>query len=317
MSYHQITSEERYTISTLRMQGHSVSSIARYLGRHRSSIGRELQRNRCPHDGRYRPKTANGRASRRRRECRRRWYFSDGEWQMVMALLRLDWSPEQIAGWLKINKVFSISHATIYRFVWYDRVCHGTLYQHLRQTGKAARKRYKSLDFRGVLPNKRHISERPKAADNSSRVGHWEIDTVMGSRDNTHCIVTLVDRKTKYTVIGKLKSRSTAELNRKVIQLIANESRPVRTITADNGTEFHGFKKIEEACGTHFFFATPHHSWERGLNENTNGLIRQYLPKKKTMSHITQRDCDVIAMKLNRRPRKCLNYKTPEQCYAI
>lgn len=316
MSYHQITSEERYTISTLLMQGYSVSAIARYLGRHRSSIGREIKRNQCPHDGAYRPKTADGRTRRRRRESRRRWYFTDLEWQMVIALLRLDWSPEQIAGWLKSNKVLSISHATIYRFVWYDYFYHGDLYKHLRQSGKARRKRYKSADSRGVLPNKRHISERPKSAENRSRVGHWEIDTVMGSRDNNHCIVTLVDRKTKYTVIGKLKSRTTAELNRKVIQLVARESRPVRTITADNGTEFHGFKKIEEACGTHFFFATPHHSWERGLNENTNGLIRQYLPKRKTMSNITQHDCDVIAMKLNRRPRKCLNYKTPEQCYA-
>jgi len=315
MRYHQITSEERYTISALRMQGYSASKIALYLDRHRSTIGRELKRNQC-HDGAYRPVSADSMTRHRRRESRKRWYFSDAEWQMVVALLRLDWSPEQISGWLKINNILSISHATIYRFIWFDHFYHGHLHKHLRQSGKARRKRYKSADSRGVLPNKRHISERPKSAENKTRVGHWEIDTVIGSRDH-HCIVTLVDRKTRYTVIGKLTCRSKAQLNHKVIQLIGRETRPVHTITADNGTEFHGFKQIEEVTGTKFFFATPHHSWERGLNENTNGLIRQYLPKQKSMAKITQHDCDVIAMKLNRRPRKSLNYKTPEQVYAI
>ena len=180
---------------------------------------------------------------------------------------------------------------------------------------KKRRKRHNSPDSRGVLPGKRHISERPLSAENRSRIGHWEIDTVMGS-DDRHCIVTLVERKTKYTLIAKLKCRTTKELNKAVIRLIKKQHRPVRTITADNGTEFHGFKDIEDKTGTLFYFATPHHSWERGLNENTNGLIRQYLPKGKSMAHITQKDCDAIATTLNRRPRKSLNYKTPEQCYA-
>jgi len=137
----------------------------------------------------------------------------------------------------------------------------------------------------------------------------------MGGQDN-HCIVTMVERKTKYTLIGKLKARTTAELNRRVIKMINQQARKVRSITADNGTEFHGYEDIEKATGTPFYFATPHHSWERGLNENTNGLIRQYLPKRKSMADLTQAECDVISMKLNRRPRKKLWFKTPEQCYA-
>lgn len=314
MSYRQITSGERYMISALHMQGFSFAEIAKQLGKHRTSIWREVTRNRCK-DGGYRPSKADSRTRARRSRSRRNWRFSDRYLQMVIALIRLDWSPEQVAGWLRTNRIFSISHATIYRYIWYDRFYGGYLYTHLRQADKNRRKRYGSPDSRGVLPNKRHISERPPGAENRSRIGHWEIDTVMGSNDQ-HCIVTIVERKSKYLIIGKLKARTTAELNRRVIKLIHREARKVRTITADNGTEFHAYEEIERTTETQFYFATPHHSWERGLNENTNGLIRQYLPKGKSMADITQHECNAIAKKLNRRPRKLLGFKTPEQCYA-
>lgn len=313
MKYHQLTSEERYMISAYRLQGQNLSFIAKQLGRHRSTVSRELRRNRC-NDNRYRPSKAITRTARRRRESRRRWYFSDVQLQMVASLLRLDWSPEQISGWLRRHRIFSISHETIYRFVYYDRFYGGGLYDHLRQAGKKWRKRYRSMDSRGVLAGKRCLDERPAGANNRSRIGHWEIDTVLGSGDQ-HCIVTMVERKTKYTLIGKLKARTTEELNRRTLQLIEQEAGKVRTITADNGTEFHQFKKIEAKTQTKFYFAKPYHSWERGLNENTNGLIRQYLPKRKSMKHITQQDCERIARRLNKRPRKTLNYKTPEECY--
>ena len=315
MTYHQLTSEERYMISAYRLQGDSISTIANKLGRHRTTIWREIRRNRC-FDQHYRPSKAITRTRRRRREARRRWYFSDRQLQMVIALLRLDWSPEQVAGWLRRHQVISISHATIYRYVWYDQFNGGYLYTHLRQAGKVRRKRYRRADSRGVLPNKRHISQRPPGAENRSRIGHWEIDTMMGANDH-HCIVTMVERKSKYTLIGKLRARTTAQLNRRVIKLIHREARRVRTITADNGTEFHAYKTIEVNTDAIFYFATPHHSWERGLNENTNGLIRQYLPKGKTMADLNQKDCDRIATKLNKRPRKSLAYKSPEECYAI
>lgn len=216
---------------------------------------------------------------------------------------------------IKWERQFHISHETIYRHVWYDRRYGGYLYTHLRQSGKKWRKRYRSVDFRGVLPGKRHLSQRPPGAENRSRIGHWEIDTVIGANDR-HCIVTMVERKSKYTLIGKLKARTTAQLNRKVIKLIHRQARKVRTITADNGTEFHAYEDIENDTHAISYFATPHHSWERGLNENTNGLIRQYLPKGKSMANLTQRECNAIATKLNRRPRKLLGFKTPEQIYA-
>lgn len=314
MMYHQLTADERYTIAAFLKQRKSQAFITRAIGRSAATISRELKRNRRP-DGKYCAARAVKRTSRIRREARRKWYFSDSELQIVIALIRLDWSPEQASLWLKKCNVLSISHSTIYRYIWYDLFYQGSLHRHLRQSHKIRRKRYRSLDSRGVLSNKAHISKRPKGAENKSRLGHFEIDTVHGSRDK-HSIVTLVDRKSKYTIIGKIKNRTTDELNRKVIQLIEKEVNQVKTITANNGTEFHQYKKIEAATDATFYFANPYHSWERGLNENTNGLIRQYLPKGELMKHITQKDCDNIAMKLNRRPRKCLNMETPEAVYV-
>lgn len=313
MSYRQLTLDERYMLHTLRLQGFSNAEIARELGRHRSTIGRELKRNiywRC-----YDPKEADQAARARRSKSRRRWYFEDWQLSLVITLLRQDWSPEQAAEWLKRHRILSISHQTIYRYVWYDGVCGGNLHQHLRHSGKRRRKRYGSADSRGVMRGKRHISQRPAAADERSRFGHWEGDTVMGGRDS-HCIVTLVERKSLYTVIGKLRARTTEELNRRIIQLINRQKRRVKTITVDNGTEFHQFREVEQKTVAKFYFCTPHHSWERGLNENTNGLIRQYLPKGKSMAELTQKDCNRIARKLNSRPRKKIGFRTPEEVYA-
>lgn len=212
MMYHQLTTDERYTIANLRMKRVSQAEIARRLHRSPSTISRELKRN-CSTDGGYRAEKAVDRTSRVRRESRRKWYFEDQELQIVIALLRLDWSPEQVSLWLKKHKILSISHSTIYRYVWYDYFFHGKIYLHLRQSRKKRRKKYRSRDSRGVLPHKAHISERPISAENKSRIGHFEIDTVHGSND-LHSIVTLVDRKSKFTIIGKLKARTCKELNR-------------------------------------------------------------------------------------------------------
>ena len=314
MNYRQLTSGERYMLHALQLQGLSNAEIARQLGRHRSTIGRELKRNRHIRRS-YIPAEANGAARMRRSKSRRRWYFSDQELQIPLSLIKLQWSPKQVSGWLKKHRILSISHQTLYRYIWYNKWAGGDIFKNLRQSAKRRRKHYGAYDSRGVMGNKRHITERPIGAENRSRIGHWEIDTVIGSRDK-HCIVTLVERKTKYTIIGKLKRRTTELTNKRIIQLIQREKRKFLTITSDNGTEFHQYKVVEKKTGVPFYFCTPYHSWERGLNENTNGLIRQYLPKRESMAHITQRDCDAIARKLNKRPRELLNFKTPEECYA-
>jgi IS30 family transposase len=250
----------------------------------------------------------------RRSNSRRNFRFQQEDYAQVEKLLREKWSPEQITGILAKTRVLNISHETIYKYVWENRRQNGDLYTHLRCATKKRRKRYGRYDSRGKLADKRNISERPATVETRRFIGHWEIDTVMGKGDK-HCIVTIVERKTGYLVMGKLPCRTTEELNKRVIQLITQHMTKFKSITADNGTEFHGYKKIEEATGVPFYFANPHHSWERGTNENTNGLIRQYLPKGQSMAHITQQDCNAIARKLNNRPRKRLGYKTPEECF--
>ena len=314
MTYHQLTSGERYMLSALRLQGYCQAEIARCLGRHRSTIGREIRRNSSRAHGHYRPSKAIERANGRRSRSRRNEHFTPADWQQVETLLRLQWSPQQVSGVLRRRQDLSISHETIYRHIWHDRLCGGDLHEHLRGARKRLyRKRYRSYDSRGRLAGKRHISERPAAVDRRRQLGHWEIDTVMG-HGNQHCIVSLVERKTGYVLIGKLKARTALQLNQRTIRLARRHVEHFRTITADNGTEFHHYPVIERALRLKFYFATPHHAWERGTNENTNGLIRQYLPKRTNLSGLTQQDCNVIARKLNTRPRKRLDYQTPEEC---
>ena len=207
-----------------------------------------------------------------------------------------------------------ISHETIYRYVWKDKREGGHLYLLLRQACKRRRKRYGAHDSRGIMRGKRPIEERPKSAERRSRMGHFEVDTVLG-RGSAHCIMTLVDRKTGYVIIRKLRRRTTSETNAQLLKVIRQQAVPFKTITADNGTEFHQYRQVEEATDVRFYFAKPYHSWERGTNENTNGLIRQYLPKATSMAHLTQFGCDAIAAELNNRPRKRLGYRTPTEVH--
>jgi transposase, IS30 family len=311
MTYHQITSEERYILATLRTQGLNQSEIARQLGRHRSTISRELRRNSARFDGHYRPSKAIERTAGRRSRSRRNQRFTRSDLQRVDAQLREWWSPEQICG--RLRGSLSISHETIYRHVWRDRILGGSLHTCLRGARKRRRKRYGAYDSRGRLAGKKHISERPLAAELRCEIGHWEIDTVIGKGDH-HCLVTIVERKTGYVVIGKLRARTKEHTNHRTLRLMRRHPQQFKSITADNGTEFHDYAAIEQATGTPFYFATPHHSWERGTNENTNGLIRQYVPRGTSMAKLTQQRCNAIARALNNRPRKRLGFKTPQEC---
>jgi IS30 family transposase len=315
MRYRQITFEERYTLGLLRRQGCTPAVIAHILGRHRSTILREIRRNRSTSDGTYRPQLADWYARGRRSRSRRNRRFAPADWRRVRALLEQHWSPEQVAGYLRRHRLLRISHETIYRYIWAEMRHGGTLYTHLRGARKQRRKRYRSYDSRGRLAGKRPITARPTAVAMRTQVGHWEVDTMLGAGQAGPCVLTLVERKTGYVAIGKLHARTTADVTQRATQLIQRQPRAVRTVTADNGTEFHGYATIERRTGTRFYFATPHHAWERGTNENTNGLIRQYLPKGQSMTHLTQQDCNAIARRLNRRPRKRLGYRTPEESY--
>lgn len=317
MKYRQLNAQERSALAALHGRKTSLAEIAGYLGRHRSTIWRELRRNTTPHDGRYRSARAHERAEARRKRTRRHPQYSATELARVNELLREQWSPEQVAGYLRRQGEMQISHETIYRHVWRDWKRGGTLHLHLRGARKNCRKRYGRRDHRGRLAGKRLIGERPAWIEKRRRLGHWEIDTMMGQSlgESGACILTLVERKSGYVLIGKLETRTVAQANRALLGLMRRHRGKFQTITADNGTEFHGYAAIEAAQAVKFYFATPHHSWERGTNENTNGLIRQYLPKGQSMAQLTQQTCDAIAAQLNHRPRKRHAYQTPHECF--
>lgn len=314
MNYRQLSPEERYMLAALRRQGLNQSQIARSMGRHRSTIYRELRRNSTRADGRYRAFTAQERTNGRRSRSRRNQRFTVKDFSLVDDLICRQWSPEQVSGHLRLKGLLSISHETIYRHVWQDKREGGLLYTHLRGARKRRRKRYGAYDSRGRLADKRLITERPASVETRRQLGHWEIDTVMGT-GSKDCIVSLVERKSGLLLIGKLKDRTTNSLNRRVIHLIDRHAGDFKTITSDNGSEFHDYKQIEASTSAIFYFATPHHSWERGSNENANGLIRQYLPRGTSMGRLTQHLCNSIALKLNSRPRKRLGFRTPLEVY--
>lgn len=314
MGYHQLSQEERYIVATMRSTGKSQRAIAKELGRAPSTISRERKRNATKHDGSYRPEKAHSYAKTRRRQSKTE-KLEPSQWIVVETLLRDEYSPDQAAQRLAAEGEFEISHETIYKHIRRDKDAGGRLWKHMRIMSKHGRKKRGSPATRGTMPGKKHISERPQAANEREEVGHFEGDTVIGS-DKRHCVLTLVDRKTGYTAIEKMTARTKDQANSAMTRAIAKLCCPVKTITLDNGTEFHGFELIESVHNIQVYFATPYHSWERGTNENTNGLIRQYLPKGQDMKNTTQFDCDRIAAKLNRRPRWRLGYETPAEKVA-
>jgi Transposase and inactivated derivatives, IS30 family len=318
--YSQLTEPERYTLGTMNRAGFSARRIARTLDRSHTTIRRELKRNAChATDGAYRPSKAQERTNGRRRRSRLVRHHAPEVYEAIETLLqREQWSPEQIADHLARDPVARISHMTIYRHLRKDQRQGGRLYRHLRQGGKRRRKRTFGPERRGRLQGKPMIDTRPQAVEPRQEPGHWEGDTVMGVAGERHCLLTLVERSSGLSRVEKLPHRTVTAVNRAMLRLIRSSGLSFKTITWDNGTEFHGYKALEEATGVRCYFAYPHRPWERGSNENFNGLLRQYFPKRKSLAHIRQRDCDRVAQKLNSRPRKRYGYQTPiERLNAI
>jgi len=313
MKYRQLTSNDRGILSGLRIAGLTTTQIARVMGRDRSTIYREIKRN--MKQNAYKLERAISYAIARRRRSRRGFRIHPDDLFVIKNLLRHKWSPEQISGTLSASGFLPISHQTIYNYIRWERKKGGNLWKHLRQSTKKRRKKHNSKNTRGILPNKRNISERPDLVESRERIGDWEIDTVMGSSDK-QCIVTLVERKTGFLLIGKLKNRTVDELNWVTRKLIRKHLDKMLTITADNGTEFHGYSDLEYDTGVTFYFANPYHSWERGTNENTNGLIRQFLPKRKSMAKVSQKACNKIAELINNRPRKRHGFVSPANLFS-
>jgi IS30 family transposase len=313
MNYHRLSVEERYKIGAMRQQKLGVTEMARQLGRHRSTLYREVKRNQSVHDGHYRPSHAVEKASGRKHRSRRNWLYGPAEFAPVETLIRQRLSPEQIVGRCRLDGRAVMSHETIYRWIWTDKRCGGSLWQHLRGARKQRRKRYGHYDSRGRLAGKKPIEHRPAVVARRGRIGDWEIDTIHGR--GKACVVTVVERKTGLLRMGPIQRATKEQTLARTVKLLWSERDRVKTITADNGTEFHNYPELESILDTQVYFATPHHAWERGTNENTNGLIRQYLPKGTNLSRLTQQQCDRIAEQLNNRPRLRLGFKTPNEVY--
>ena len=298
----------------MRRLHYSQADIAKAMSRSPSTIRRELRRKVTHHDGWYGAEKAHSYATARRSSHRRRSWFSSNQWHQVEALLKRKWSPEQVSFTLKEQGICSISHETVYRYILKNKKAGGNLYRYMRIMPKKRWKRYNSKDSRGVLKGKRYISKRPAEVELRQEPGHWEGDTVIGV-DKRFSILTLVERRSGFAIIKKLMARTTLEVNAAAIHAISEHRKMFRTITFDNGTEFHDYKQLESRFSVRCYFATPYHSWERGSNENLNGLIRQFVPKGACMKLLTQERCNEIAEDLNTRPRKRHGFKTPSEIY--
>jgi IS30 family transposase len=315
MEYHQLTWGERYRIARMKSMGESLRAIARKLRRSASTISRELRRNASTSNGHYSVDKAHSYAVARRRRSRRGTHFEAQDVQLVHELMEHKWSPQQISGRLGTQGVLDVGTSTIYRWIKRDKARGGALWERTRRLSRRYRKGYRVHDRRGRLSGKRSIDERPLLVQQRLEFGHWEGDTVMG-RDGRHCILTLVERKTLKVRIRKLPARRAEQVNKVLHQELGSKGDLViKSLTLDNGTEFHGYAQLEQRHDTKFYFARPYHSWERGTNENTNGLIRQYLPKGMCFKDLTQRQCDKIEEALNNRPRKKLGFATPDEVY--
>ena len=308
--YTQLTREERYQIYALKAAGQSKAQIAKVISRHKSTIGREMARN-CGLRG-YRPKQADSLAVNRRQgkpTCR----ITCESWSRVDLLLLEYWSPEQISNWLRQEGKTRISPEWIYQYILRDKQASGDLYKYLR-CQKQRKKRYGSPDRRGQIKGRVSIDERPEVVNERSRIGDWEADTVIGKQGGD-VLVTLVERKTRWSMIGKAPNRTAKEIRAVIVKRLLPLASHVKTLTYDNGKEFALHKDIDKELQSNGYFAHPYHSWERGLNENTNGLIRQFFPKGKDLSEVTAEEIQRVMDKLNNRPRKCLGFKTPNQVF--
>jgi IS30 family transposase len=310
MNYKQLAREQRYQIYALKKAGQNQTQIAVVLACHKSTISRELRRN-CGPRGYY-PLAADKAARKRHREAYQPRITAE-TWQQVKLLLGQQWSPEQITGRLKLERQPSVSHERIYLYIYADKRRGGMLHSHLRSQ-KKQRKRYSGYLRRGQIPNRVSIEERPKIVASKGRFGDWEADTIVGARHKGG-ILSIVERKSKLTRLSKLATKAAAEMKYACVALLAPLAARVHTITVDNGKEFCDHKHIATLLQARIYFAHPYASWERGLNENTNGLVRQYFPKKHEFSKISDKNLQQVEDLLNNRPRKTLGYRTPNEVF--
>jgi IS30 family transposase len=316
MGYGHLNIDEREVILKMRAQNTSMQQIADNLGRNKGTISRELARNNSS-TGDYKPHLAQRYYEKRRQDSKEPYRLEENALlrKYVQDKLKQYWSPEQISGRISKDHKIDVSVITIYNWVYRNRHEGGDFYKYLRQNHKRRRKRRGGEDCRGRMPDRRMIDKRPKVVDERKRIGDWESDTVEGGKGSGF-IATHVERKSRYTVAVKVADKSAETVANATISAMGKlPSEKIKTMTFDNGKEFAGFKEMEIGLAMRGYFAHPYHSWERGTNENTNGLLRQFFPKGMDFRVISNSDVDKVESLLNNRPRKCLNYRTPTEVF--
>lgn len=310
----KLTNEDRCKIDALYKTGMNAATIAKQMGRHKSTISREIKKN-SP-EGVYECTQAIALTKKRKAGSGARERLTEDDWTLVRTLLYTKWSPEQISGWLRENPDigFYVSDQWIYEYIYTNRENGGDLYESLRRKGRPYR-HGKFRSYKGTIKGRVSIEARPEIVEKRLRIGDWEIDSVIGKL-NQSSLVTLVERLSRYTVILKVNSKEAQAVSQALIARVRKLELPVHTLTADNGTEFAEHKKISDELGLDFYFAHPYSSWERGTNENTNGLIRQYFPKGADFNTISDDAISVVERELNNRPRKCLKFRRPVEILA-
>ena len=309
-----ITSEERHTISHLLGQGQSINTIAKQLSRAPSTISRELKRNRDMRNGDYRHELAHRKAQKRKDDKARRESYTSEIQAYVEEKLKLKYSPEQIVGTAKSDGVPCVSHETIYVKIWKNKHQGGDLYEDLRNQGKRYRKRGAAKDSRGKIPNRQDIDKRPNIVEERERLGDLEVDLVIGS-GHQGVLLTINDRVTGMVMIEQLYGKHAEGVSDAIIKRLLPFKDHIHTITSDNGKEFAEHEKVAQALEIDFYFAKPYHSWQRGSNENLNGLIRQYIPKEQNISLLTPQFISEVEKALNNRPRKRHQFLSPQNIH--
>ncbi len=312
MCYKHLNLEERHYIELEHKAGQSMNKIAKALNRSQSAISREISRNSGQRGYRY--QQANNFAIARHEQKPKHIKLTDKMKRLINDYIEIDWSPEQIVDMLKQGNVIELHHETIYNYILEDKLAGGQLYTHLRHQNKTYRKRYGAAHNRHGIPNRVDIDERPDAANNRERVGDLEGDTIIG-KNHKGAIVTLDCRKTKLRFALPVKNKTAQAVSEAIALLLQPIKNIVKTITFDNGKEFSHHEKIADSLECDVFFAKPYHSWERGQNENANGLLRQYFPKSMELIDVSVASVLDAVDSLNSRPRKCLGFKTPSQVF--
>lgn len=307
-TYTHLTQEERYPIELLRKQKVSLSKIAHGMGRHKSTLSRELRRNQGQRG--YRHQQAQRKALHRHHDKPKAVKLDAAMRNEITSRIKQRWSPEQISGRLTQEGKKSVSPETIYRFLLADKAAGGELFMQLRPQAKPYRKRYGKHDYRGTIPGRVDIDQRPTRVAEKTRLGDWEADTVIG-KGHRGVLVTLTERVSKLNLAIVVPRKEAALVKNAVIAALKPFKDWVRTITFDNGREFCHHQAVAEALDCQTYFAKPYHSWERGLNENHNGLLRQYFPKQSPLDNVAQQEVDAAVNALNHRPRKALGYRMP------